>query len=95
MEITEVNTRGATHQIGASSILLSNMASSWVQNGPATEFTFTLRSDAEWTDGSPVTADDVRYGILRSLDPVSPSPLAYVLFVIHNAQEYHDGEDVE
>jgi len=69
-----------------------HLASSWVQNGTATEFTFTLRSDAEWTDGSPVTADDVRYGILRSLDPAVPSPLAYVLFVINNAQEYHDGD---
>ena len=69
----------------------SHLASSWVQNGPATEFTFTLRSDAEWTDGSPVTADDVRYGILRSLNPASPSELAYLLDVIHNAQEYREG----
>lgn len=70
----------------------THLASSWVQNGPATEFTFTLRGDVEWTDGSPVTADDVRYGILRSLDPVVPSPLAYQLFLILNAQEYHDGD---
>jgi ABC-type oligopeptide transport system substrate-binding subunit len=68
-----------------------HLASSWVQNGPATEFTFTLRSDAEWTDGSPVTANDVRYGILRSLDPVAPSDFAYMLDVIHNAQEYREG----
>ncbi|MFV2045154.1 MAG: peptide ABC transporter substrate-binding protein, partial [Anaerolineales bacterium] len=68
-----------------------HLASSWVQNGPATEFTFTLRDDAQWTDSSPVTADDVRYGILRSLDPALGSPLAYVLFVINNAQDYYEG----
>jgi len=35
----------------------------------ATVFTFTLRSGLTWSDGNPLTAYDVRYGILRSLDP--------------------------
>ena len=30
-------------------------------------YTFTLRGDAVWSDGTPITAQDVRYGILRTL----------------------------
>ncbi|GAA1919217.1 ABC transporter substrate-binding protein [Nocardioides hwasunensis] len=37
-------------------------------NDDFTEWTFTIRDDATWEDGSPVTADDVAFGICRSLD---------------------------
>ncbi len=37
-------------------------------NDDYTEWTFTIRDDATWQDGSPVTADEVAFGICRSLD---------------------------
>lgn len=71
---------------------LPALATSWAASPDATVFTFTLRNDARWTDGKSVTASDVRYGILRSLDPATGSPYAYVLAsVIQNAQAYYDG----
>ena len=32
-------------------------------NADATQWTFTLRDGATWQDGSPVTCDDVKYGV--------------------------------
>jgi ABC-type transport system substrate-binding protein len=66
------------------------LATTWTVSPDATVFTFTLRSDATWTDGTAVTAHDVRYGILRSLDP-STGGVAGPLFIIENAQAYNTG----
>jgi len=67
------------------------LATSWDMSSDATVFTFTLRNDATWTDSNPVTAYDVRYGILRSLDPATNADWAYALFTIQNAEEYNNG----
>ncbi|MDT0188592.1 ABC transporter substrate-binding protein, partial [Microbacterium sp. ARD31] len=37
-------------------------------NEDFTEWTFTIRDDATWEDGKPVTAEEVAFGICRSLD---------------------------
>ena len=37
-------------------------------NADFTEWTFTIRDDAKWEDGSPVTAEEVAWGIQRSMD---------------------------
>ena len=37
-------------------------------NDDFTEWTFTIRDDAKWEDGSPVTAEEVAWGITRSMD---------------------------
>jgi peptide/nickel transport system substrate-binding protein len=37
-------------------------------NADYTEWTFTIREDASWEDGQPVTAEEVAFGICRSLD---------------------------
>jgi peptide/nickel transport system substrate-binding protein len=37
-------------------------------NEDYTEWTFTIRDDATWEDGKPVTAEEVAFGICRSLD---------------------------
>ena len=41
------------------------LAKSWKVNTTSTEFTFTLRDDAKFSDGSPITADDVVFSINR------------------------------
>ena len=67
------------------------LATSWTVSSDGTVYTFTLRSDVYWTDGHQVTAQDVRYGILRTLDPATQSGYAYPLFVIKNAAAYNSG----
>jgi len=71
--------------------VIPELATSWETSADATVLTFTLRSDITWTDGQTVTAHDVRYGILRSLDPATGAAWAGSLFVIQNAAEYNDG----
>lgn len=67
------------------------LATSWTVSLDKTIYTFTLRSNVFWSDGHPVTAQDVRYGILRTLAPATSSSMAFPLFVIKNAEAYHNG----
>jgi len=67
------------------------LATGWEISDDATVFTFTLRTDVTWTDGVTVTAHDVEYGILRTLDPSTGAPAAYVLYAIENAEAYNTG----
>jgi peptide/nickel transport system substrate-binding protein len=45
-------------------------------NEDATEWQFTLRDDATWEDGSPVTCEDVKYGVSRTFaqDVITDGP---------------------
>lgn len=57
-------------------------------NEDFTEWEFTIRDDATFEDGTPITAADIKYGMERSLDlttfPESPSGYA---------QSYYEGGD--
>ena len=44
---------------------MPSLAESWEANEDATEFTFTLRDDAVFSDGSPVEAADVAFSLNR------------------------------
>lgn len=63
----------------------------WVQYNPSTGETTQL-TDA---DGNPlfVTAQDVEYGVKRTLDPDTASDYSYVLYVIKNGQAFNTGEE--
>lgn len=54
-------------------------------------YTFTLRKDATWSDGTPVKAEDFTYAWLRQLEPEKSFPNAYQLYPIQNAQRYREG----
>jgi oligopeptide transport system substrate-binding protein len=71
--------------------LTPELATSWTMSPDAQAFSFTLRGDAHWTNGAPVTAFDVRNGILHALEPSTDAPQSYVLHVIHNAYEFEEG----
>lgn len=50
-------------------VLVPDLATDLGQpNDDFTEWTFTIRDDATWEDGKPVTAEEVAWGICRSLD---------------------------
>lgn len=55
-------------------------------------YTFTLREDAKWSDGEPVTANDFKYSWLRALNPDTASTYAYQLFYLKNGEKYNQGE---
>ncbi|SHH71558.1 oligopeptide transport system substrate-binding protein [Clostridium collagenovorans DSM 3089] len=49
------------------------VAETWESNEDATEWTFHLRKDAKWQDGSPVTAQDFIFSLRRLIDPRTAS----------------------
>ncbi|WP_099360742.1 peptide ABC transporter substrate-binding protein [Fredinandcohnia onubensis] len=54
-------------------------------------YTFTLREDAKWSDGSQVTAHDFEYAWERVLNPETGSSFAFYLYYIKGAEEYNKG----
>ena len=56
-----------------------NLATSWSVSADGLEYTFTLRRDATFHDGTTVDASDVKYTIDRILDPATRSPQASFL----------------
>ncbi|MEE2565751.1 peptide ABC transporter substrate-binding protein [Hyphobacterium marinum] len=54
-------------------------------------WTFHLR-DANWSDGRPITADDVVFGLQRALDPLTRNQYPSPLFMIANAEAAAAGE---
>lgn len=69
------------------------VATKWQSNDNRT-WTFTLRDNARWSDGTPVTAQDFVYSWQRLVDPKNTSPFAWfaALAGINNAQAIIDGK---
>lgn len=63
----------------------------WSSNIDNTEYTFKLRNNAMWSDGTPVTANDFKYAWLRVLDPETASGWASYLYYIRGAEQYNSG----
>lgn len=67
-------------------------ARKWDVNEDSTQFTFRLYSDAKWSNGSPVTADDFLFAIQRALRPETATPSVDDLFVIQGARAVYNGD---
>ncbi len=69
------------------------LAETWTQSKDGLSWTFTLRSDAVWSDGTPITAQSVVDSWLRVLDPDTGAPYAFLLTdLIKGAAEYNAGK---
>ena len=55
-------------------------------------YTFKLRRDTAFSDGSPVTSQDVVWSLRRVLEPKEASPVAYYLGDIKGANDYSSGK---
>jgi peptide/nickel transport system substrate-binding protein len=51
------------------------LAESYTTSSDGTIYTFILRKDAQFSDGTPITADDVVYTIQKAQDPALKSPV--------------------
>ena len=58
--------------------LVPDLAESWTISGDGRVYTFTLRPEAKFHDGKPVTADDFKWSINRAANPQTASPVADV-----------------
>src|ERR687898_1215238 len=63
-------------------------AESWEYNGDATQITFHLRPDLKYSDGSPLTAENFRYAVQRTCDPVTAGEYQSILFEITGCADF-------
>lgn len=68
--------------VGPDGEILPGSATSW-ENKDFTVWTFKIREDAKWSDGSPVTAQDFVYSWQRLADPNTASPYESYLQYAH------------
>ena len=59
--------------------LIPGVAETWEASNENKTWTFKLREDAKWSDGSSVTASDFVYAWQRATDPATASPYAWYL----------------
>jgi len=66
-------------------------AESWTMSEDGLVYTFTLRADAAWSNGDPVTAQDFVYAWQRILTPGLASEYAYMLHCLKSAKAFNEG----
>jgi oligopeptide transport system substrate-binding protein len=74
---------------------LPGAAESWEHNADASHWTFHLRSNAKWSNGDPVTADDFVFSFRRVLTPSLGAPFVDYLYVIQGGKEFHAGKTTD
>jgi len=72
--------------------IVPGVAESWAISEDGKVYTFTLRQDAKWSDGTPVTAADFVFSWRRLVDPATRSDYAYFLWPIKNAEAISGGK---
>jgi oligopeptide transport system substrate-binding protein len=72
--------------------LIPGVAESWTVSDDGKTYTFKLRENATWSDGSPVTAEDFVYSFRRLEDPATGAEYASMLYPIANAEEVNSGK---
>ena len=73
--------------IDAAGVVQPALAASWSVEDGGRRVLFTLRPAIVFSDGSPITAQNVVASWLRLLDPAKPSPLASLLSDVTGANE--------
>jgi oligopeptide transport system substrate-binding protein len=69
------------------------LAESWELFDDGRRIVFHLRPDLTFSDGSPITGDDVVRSWLRIVDPDAPSPLVSLMGDVEGALAYARGEN--
>lgn len=67
-------------------------AQDWTVSEDGLTYTFNLRSEATWSNGDPVTANDFEYAWETILNPDTLSQAAALFYVIEGAEAYNTGE---
>lgn len=68
------------------------VAESWDVSDDGTVYTFHLRKDGKWSNGDPITADDVVYTLRRIVDPATAAEYAYIYAPLKNAEDITAGK---
>ncbi len=71
---------------GASGQVNPGIAESWETSASGFQWTFRLRPLVMFSDGSPITVDDVIFSFQRAVTPQTAAPMAKLLYVIRGAE---------
>ena len=75
--------------------IVPSLAERWEISDDGLRYVFHLRDGLTWSDGVPLTANDVEFGIKRVLNPEAPGSSVAIYFVLEGGQEHYlgDGSD--
>ena len=68
------------------------VAESWTISEDQTTYVFTIRENARWSNGDPLTAQDFVWTYMRALTPTMPNEYAYMMYYFKNAEAFNKGE---
>jgi ABC-type oligopeptide transport system substrate-binding subunit len=81
-------------ELSVDGAVLPDIADRWEVSDDGCTYTFHLRDDVRWSDGTPLTAQDFEYSWKRALDPRTEAPpggAAELLCDIKGARAFHEG----
>ena len=71
---------------------IPGMAERWEVSEDRLTYTFYIRENGKWSDGTPLTAHDYIWSWERASSPIMGNEYAYMLFVIKNAEAWGTGK---
>ncbi|MGQ0554189.1 MAG: peptide ABC transporter substrate-binding protein [Planctomycetota bacterium] len=71
---------------------LPGLAESWEVSPDGLNWTFQVRTDSQFSDGSRITAEDLEYSLRRVLDPATAAPYADLLWCVVGARAFSQGQ---
>ena len=77
----------------ADGTIIPGVAEKWEVSADGKTYTFHLRDNAKWSDGSPVTAADFVYAWQRAVNPASGGEYAFILYPVKNAEAIATGAE--
>lgn len=86
------NSMEGLYRLGKNSKIEPGIATKTEVSDDGLTYTFTLRKNAKWSNGDPVTAKDFVYSWQRTVDPKTGSQYAYLFDGVANAQDIMDGK---
>lgn len=72
--------------------IVGGMAENYKMSEDGLTYTFHLRTNAKWSDGVPVTAEDFVYSYRRFVDPKTAAPYATLMAPVKNALKVTAGD---
>jgi ABC-type transport system substrate-binding protein len=77
--------------------IVPSLAERWEIADDGLRYVFHLREGLTWSDGRPLTAHDVEFGIKRVLNPDAPGSSVAIYFVLEQGQDFylHRNDDAD
>lgn len=87
-----VNSFCGLYTYNAEGAIVPNLAESCAVSDDGLVYTFTMKKDLKWSDGTPLTAKDFEYSWKRAIDPKTAADYAY-MYDSGNIKDFAASED--